>query len=130
MTTLKIERKCKCCDGTGIEKKEVEIKAGMTLIPVDGSSMPNALHSLLFKGVNKEGFYSVKVLGVEGRMIAVIPSTWVNRDVRHKEKYNPEIYSALSAIFIGGTGVEHILSFDGDNIAEGFWMFAGHCRLL
>ncbi len=106
---MKIEVTCKECGA----RHNREIKVGDVVKPYDGSGMPNALHHLLWNGsepCNKgrtlplpsnEAFKPVRVLSIEGDMLAVIPLHWDNLDIRHQEMFNDKVYPALTHIWKG-----------------------------
>ncbi len=100
---------CNHCGGTG--KITRELKVGDIIQPTDGSSMPNALHKILWNGHGvpscdlplgaEKAFKPVRVLSIEGSLIAVVPVHWDDREIRHKEMFDKEIYPALSYIYEG-----------------------------
>ena len=108
---MNIKQTCQHCGGNGFIN--TTIKVGDIIQPRDGSGMPNALHHLLWNGsdpCNKgrdlplpqnEAFKPVRVLSIEGDMLAVIPLHWDDRDIRHKEMFDDKVYPALSYIWKG-----------------------------
>ena len=111
---MKVKVFCKAYGGTGSEIREIRV--GDVLTPVDGSSMPWGLHRKLdIRGSEGHvtGFRPVRVLSVEGEMLAVepvdSPESWKNDDA-YKNSIAP----------IWGPG-------SGNQLGNGFWIHSRHC---
>lgn len=101
---MKIIRECFICG----QKTESEIQVGDVVKPYDGSGMPNGLHSILWNGAGRrhlplpqeEAFKPVRVVSIEGDMLAVVPFHWdKDRGTARKEEFSNEIYPALCPIW-------------------------------
>lgn len=108
---MKIKKTCSECGETTTK----EIKVGDIITPRDGSGMPNGLHHVLWNGCGKDvPFKPVRVLQVEGNMLAVTPLHW--DDSTNREQFDDKVYPALS----------WIPSRRGSR--DVFWIYAPHCH--
>jgi len=114
---MKIKTSCKACGGAGFKTRELRI--GDIVTPIDGSSMPHGLHRKLeIRGGNEygenhvTGFFPVRVLSIEGEMLAVepvyFPESWKNDDA-YKNSIAP----------IWGPG-------SCNQLGDGFWIHSRH----
>jgi hypothetical protein len=110
---MEIRKTCEQCGGSGFITQQIKVGDIITL--GDGSGMPNALHHILWNGVDKTvSFKPVRVLQVEGNMLAVQPLHWDDKEIRYKEMFDKEVYPALSWIPSADRSV--------------FWTNALHCQ--
>jgi hypothetical protein len=103
---VRIEYQYDKCKGVAISRK---IRVGDVIQPLDGSGMPNVLHTLLWNGVGiryqdlplspETAFKPVRVLSIEGDMLAVVPLYWDNFDAKWKDWRNDEVRAALSYVW-------------------------------
>ena len=120
---MKIKTTCKEC---GNETTR-ELKVGDILTPTDGSGMPNKLHELLWNGHSCSGFKPVKVVAISGYMIAVIPASWQDRDIRRSDIFDNKIkaWDSLQSIW---AKVDYKTSFKHDEMyfdlvnEHGYWI--------
>ena len=99
---MELKQTCKHCGGNGFTN--IQIKVGDIIQPQDGSSMSPVLHRLLWNGLghSAEGaFKPVRVLSIEGDMIAVVPLYWDNPDICHKERFDDKVYPTLCHVWKG-----------------------------
>ena len=83
---------CKECGNIVIS----ELERGNVVTPKDGSSMCSTLHSILFRGPGM-GFKPVRIIDIQGKMLAVEPAHWDDKDVRNKELWGDKFPYAHSA---------------------------------
>jgi len=113
MANMEITETCKQCGGRGSITRQIEV--GDIITPGDGSGMPNGLHHILWNGVSKAvPFKPVRVLQVEGNMLAVQPLHWDDKETRYREILDNSVSPALSWIPNADRGV--------------FWIYAPHCH--
>ena len=118
---MKIKESCNQCGGSGSITRQ--IKKGDIMTPRDGSGMPRGLHHVLWNGHGRrdlylppaEAFKPIRVLRVEGDMLAVVPLHWDDAEIQRKEMLDQNIGPALTWIP------------DADN--DIFWIYAPHCHL-
>ena len=109
---MKIKGSCSQCGGS-ITK---EVEAGDIITLGDGSGMSNGLHHVLWNGWGKDvPFKPVRVLRVEGNMLAVTPLHW-EKDAGNREQFDDKVYPALSWIPSRGGS------------RDVFWIYAPHCH--
>jgi hypothetical protein len=113
---------CKHCKGSG--KTTTTIRVGSIIQPTDGSSMCNALHKMLWNGEGRtnlplpqnEAFKPVRVVAIEGNMLAVVPLHWEDRIGRITDRQDDKCYAAMSSIWTGNP-YKHVAT-------RGFWIHA------
>ena len=117
---MNIKYNCDACGGTGVIDRSPQV--GDVLEPLDGSGFPNGLHPILFTGTSNP-FKPVRVLCVEGDVLGIVPLHWDDRDIRHKEMFNGDTYSAITWLW-------EVKNGELETICEyGFWIYAPACHL-
>jgi len=113
-----IKKECTACGGTGGVVRELRV--GDIVTPTDGSSMCSALHRILFKGTGA-GFKPVRVLAIEGNMLAVVPAYWEDDGAKHNDLYGLSNHVSESSSYIWKGESYSLVSLI---CRDGFWIHA------